>query len=142
MGVEIIRLLKALVSSVNDLSQMVKENNDLLKMNQNLIHQAISKAGTGNLGNITETIKDSVESLQKGVQILELHRVLQDVRQMMGAISTGTVKNAPQTKAQPAQPAKSGALPPPPQVGTSPKPATSSGSDEEDSLLKPSDLFG
>jgi hypothetical protein len=142
LGVEIIRLLKALVSSVNDLSQMVKQNNDLLIQNQNLIHQAIEKAGSGNLGNVTETIKDSVESLQKGVQILELHRVLQDVRQMMGMVSTGTVKAAPKSQTQSAQPSKSSALPPPPQAGTSTQPAPSSGKNEDDSLLKPSDLFG
>ncbi len=142
LGVEIIRLLKALVSSVNDLSQMVKQNNDLLIQNQNLIHQAIEKAGSGNLGNVTETIKDSVESLQKGVQILELHRVLQDVRQMMGMVSTSTVKSAPKSQTQSAQPSKSSSLPPPPQVGTPTEPAPSSGKDEDDSLLKPSDLFG
>ncbi|NVM04724.1 MAG: hypothetical protein HWN67_20560 [Candidatus Helarchaeota archaeon] len=142
LGVEIIRLLKALVSSVNELSQMVKQNNDLLIQNQNLIHQAIEKAGSGNLGNISESMRDSVESLQKGIQILELHRVLQDVRQMMGMVSTGTVKAPPKSQTQSTQPSQSGTLPPPPQTGTSPQPAPSSGKDEKDSLLKPSDLFG
>jgi len=143
---EIIRLLKALVNSVNENSQQIKENTELLKKNQELIKQALKKSGSSDIGGLTDAIKKSVDSLQKGVQVLELQRALQDVRQMMGMVSSVPTQVAPKIQAQAGQPvpAKTGSqpvapLPPAPQAGTQPK---KSKTEEEDSLLKPSDLFG
>jgi len=138
---EIIRLLKAIVNSVNENSQLIKKNNELLKKNQDLIKQALKKSGTGNIEELTDAIKSSVDSLQKGVQVLELQRALQDVREMMGMVSNVTptpVKTIQQQPKQvPIQQPKS-AAPPQSAPQTSTKPKT----EEEDSLLKPSDLFG
>lgn len=141
MSVEIIRLLKDLVKSVSEQSKMLKENNELLQKNFDLLKKTYEKSGSGNFDVLSDTIKTSVESLQKGVQVLELHRALQDVRSMMGTISKSTVEGVPksQTKGgQSTQTRQAGTLPPPPQ----PTSSTKSPTEKDDSLLKPSDLFG
>lgn len=139
MSVEIIRLLKELVKTANETTKILKENNELLKKNQELIKQTLEKPDSENIEVFTDAIKNSVESLQKGVQVLQLHRALQDVRQMMGTISVSEVKTSTKRTTQGAQPTQNsqpGTVSSPPQTQS-----TSTSSDDEDNLLKPSDLF-
>lgn len=141
---EIIRLLKSIVSSINENSQLIKDNNELIKNNHKLVMQALQKSGSGDMGQITDALKKSVDALQKGVQILELQRAVQDIRQMMGMVSSAPTQNAPKMEAAPTRPnpksgQKEAVSTPVSQPAPQPK---KSKSDEEDGLLKPSDLFG
>ena len=140
METEIIRLLKAIVNSVNENSQLIKQNNELLHKNQELIKEALTKSGPGSadFGELSDTIKKSVVSRGAFIEVY----ILQDVRQMMGMVSNAPTPAVPVKPTKSQTTAKSAKMSPPPQAGPT---TTSKPADEEpkdDSLLRPSDLFG
>ena len=85
----IIQLLQNLVRSV-------KENNDLLQKNQNLLLQTnkliqnISSNDSGNIPELSNSLEKIVGQLQKGVQTFQLNSMLDDIKDMMKNLGYST----------------------------------------------------
>ena len=131
----VIMLLRNLVNSV-------KENNVLLKKNQQLLSEtkeSLSRfpmSGAGNLSEISGSLQIIVNQLQKGIQSFQLNSILNDIKQIMDNIGISPI-SIDQTKKDESiitspitQEFKSG-------LKSRPKKKD----DEEDHLIKPSSFY-
>ena len=125
---EIIRLLTDLVSAVKKNEDLLHETVSIVKNSQSLMEGISQSAGMKNIMAASQSLETAISMLSKGVQAMEIHNALRQVQEFLGAMGS----NVPAGQVQVFQTQGSGS---PQGGGPQKKP-------EDDSLIKPSDLFG
>ena len=132
---EIIKLLTDIVGSIKKNNEILIQNNQLLMDLQNKLDNVPSGGGSGgsDFDKMGNNLKHVINDIQKGFQVMEINRALNDVRELMSFISDQPVQvQASNNQEIPPKPPTSKGSPAPPK--DEPK--------DDGHLLKPSDLFG
>ena len=125
---EIIRLLTDLVQAVKVNEELIRETQNVVKVTQSMVETLSQSGGMKSLATLSQGLQDSINLLQKGVQALGIQQALTQVQEFLGEMGG----NVPATGSNPSVVSFQ-----PPQPG---QPQKKSKADE--SLVKPSDLFG
>ncbi|NHI91812.1 MAG: hypothetical protein EAX96_04865 [Candidatus Lokiarchaeota archaeon] len=138
---EIIKLLTEIVGSITKNNEILVQNNQILLDIQNQLTNMPSGGGGGSadFDRMGTDLKKTISDLQKGFQIMEINRALNDVRELMSYISEQPAQTPSPIKAN-----SSEVTTPPPQVPPkgAPPPPPKTPPEDDGHLLKPSDLFG
>lgn len=127
---EIIRLLTDLVQAVKTNEELIKETQNIARNTQTMVETISQSAGIKSMESISQGLEDTINLLQKGTQAIGIQQALRQVQDFLvemgasGPISEKGSSSGSPVSYQP--PSKSQKKP-------------SSG---DDSLVKPSDLFG
>lgn len=130
---EIIKLLTEIVGSIKKNNELLVANNELLTDLQNKVGSGGGGGGSTDFEGMGDNLKKTINDLQKGFQVMEITRALNNVRELMSYIQEQPVQVAAQGGSGGTQAAPSSK---PPSKGQ-PQPEKDNGH-----LLKPSDLFG
>jgi len=123
---EIIRLLTDLVQAVKTNEDLIRETQNIAKNTQMMVESISQSAGIKSLESISQGLEDTINLLQKGTQAIGIQQALRQVQDFlgeMGGISPVSEKGSTVSFQAPPK--------------TQKKPSSS-----DDSLVKPSDLFG
>ncbi|MHA1786474.1 MAG: hypothetical protein ACTSVY_00070 [Candidatus Helarchaeota archaeon] len=135
---EIIKLLTEIVGSIKRNNEILTQNNQLLIELQNQLNNLPSGGGGGDFEKMGTDLKKAINDVQKGFQVIEINRALNEVRELMSFISEAPVQTAKTLKAGTSEPIP---LSPGSPVTRSPQAEPEEEEKDDGHLLKPSDLF-
>ncbi len=167
MESEILRVLKEILTKVTSMADEIKKNSELITENQNAIKELVKKPLGGGpvsprVNELEARFSTLMEQTQKQMQVMELNRVLQDVRELMTQVAIAPVPHPAVTSSpktvQGVTTKEEPLAAPIPTIGSEGVPVSqgsvspqeeldslqTSGKKDKtnDTLLKPSDLFG
>ncbi|MFX1297485.1 MAG: hypothetical protein ACFFD2_21870 [Promethearchaeota archaeon] len=131
---EIIRLLTDLVAAVKRNEDLITETQNIMKNSQIMIENLSQSAGMRNIMTASQSLENAIAMLQKGVQTMEIHNALRQVQEFlcaMGSVTPSTEQDSG-VKAVSQQDAT---------ISTPQEKVPLQKSENDDSLVKPSDLF-